>query len=239
MNPQRPLISVVIPAFNEEKYLPECLKALQNQQFNPTDYEIIVVDNNSIDRTSEIAKKFGVRLIFEKKQGGVFAYDQGIRSANAEIIAVTDADSKPEPDWLEKIVTIFNSSSEVAITGLIIIDTRSVLLSKILGFLYEIFLRFNFFIGKPHLSGFNFAVLKKVYLGVGGLNQDFQMSSDVDLGLRLKKLGKVGFHKELKVKTSNRRWKGNLFGTLFDYTKGYFYTVWLRRPSKVVQKVVR
>ena len=62
-----PAISVVIPAFNEEKYLPACLEALKKQTFK--NYELIVVDNNSTDKTAQIAKKFGARVVKEKKQG--------------------------------------------------------------------------------------------------------------------------------------------------------------------------
>lgn len=59
-----PFFSVVIPAFNEEKFLPNCLKSLKEQDFK--DFEIIVVNNNSIDKTAKIAKEFGARVIFEK-----------------------------------------------------------------------------------------------------------------------------------------------------------------------------
>jgi len=59
------MISVIIPVFNEEKFLPRCLESLKNQKFK--DFEIIVVDNNSTDKTAEIAKKFNVILVSEKK----------------------------------------------------------------------------------------------------------------------------------------------------------------------------
>lgn len=58
-----PLISVVIPAYNEENYLTPCLKALKEQEYPKEKFEVIVVDNGSGDKTSEIAKNFGVRLI--------------------------------------------------------------------------------------------------------------------------------------------------------------------------------
>ena len=59
------MISVIIPVFNEEKFLPRCLESLKNQKFKY--FEIIVVDNNSTDKTAEIAKKFNVILVSEKK----------------------------------------------------------------------------------------------------------------------------------------------------------------------------
>jgi len=88
----RPIISIIVPAYNEEKYLPKCLWALTHQDFK-LPYEIIVVDNNSADKTKKIAKKFGARVVFEKKKGLLKARDKGIKSARAELIAITDADT--------------------------------------------------------------------------------------------------------------------------------------------------
>jgi glycosyltransferase involved in cell wall biosynthesis len=62
-----PHISIVIPTYNEEKYLPRLLKQIKQQDF--TDYEIIVADNNSKDKTRSIAKRFGARITKEPKAG--------------------------------------------------------------------------------------------------------------------------------------------------------------------------
>lgn len=64
-NPENPLISVVVPTLNEEKFIERTLVSLINQDFK--NYELIVVDNNSLDRTAEIAERFGARVIFEPK----------------------------------------------------------------------------------------------------------------------------------------------------------------------------
>ena len=56
------MISVVIPAFNEEKYLPDCLKSLRNQDYTGP-YEIIIADNGSVDETVRIAQNFGARIV--------------------------------------------------------------------------------------------------------------------------------------------------------------------------------
>jgi glycosyltransferase involved in cell wall biosynthesis len=63
MRDNMPFISVVIPAYNEERYLPACLKSLQKQTYPSDRYEVILSDNNSSDSTSEIAKKYGARVI--------------------------------------------------------------------------------------------------------------------------------------------------------------------------------
>jgi glycosyltransferase involved in cell wall biosynthesis len=77
-----PAISVIIPAFNEEEFLGNCLLSLKKQDFK--DFEIIVVDNNSTDKTGEIAKKFGVILVSEKNQGVAFARNIGVQRNKAK-----------------------------------------------------------------------------------------------------------------------------------------------------------
>lgn len=111
-------ISVVVPTYNEEDYIEGCLKALQNQTKKP--FEIIVVDNNSTDRTSEIAKSYGAKVVKEKKKGVIFARNKGFDSAKGDIIARCDADSRPTPQWIEKIIYNFRNRPIDALTGPVI-----------------------------------------------------------------------------------------------------------------------
>ena len=116
IKPNKPEISVVIPAYNEAKYLPKCLESIIKQTFN--NYEIIVVDNNSTDNTAWIARSFGARVVKEKIQGMIPARERGFREAKAEIIARTDADTVVTKDWLEKIFRTFQTNPEViALSG--------------------------------------------------------------------------------------------------------------------------
>src|SRR3990172_6189513 len=111
-----PVISVVVPAYNEEDYLPKSLQALKNQEFHKA-FEVIVVDNNSTDNTHAIASSFNTRIIKEKNQGLIFAKQAGCKHARAGIIAVLDADNIPSPDWLERIDRHFNDEHLAAVTG--------------------------------------------------------------------------------------------------------------------------
>src|SRR5437764_1091468 len=113
-----PKISVVIPAFNEEAYIGKCLDAIQRQTFQ--DFEIIVVDNNCTDKTAEIAKKYNAQVVQETTQGLTYAREKGFSVARSEIIARTDADSTPDPTWLQIIYDTFtNNPDVVAITGML------------------------------------------------------------------------------------------------------------------------
>jgi GT2 family glycosyltransferase len=80
---------------------------------------------------------------------------------------------------------------------------------------------------------------KSVYDEIGGINEAFTMSPDVDLGARLGKKGKVVFSNKLKVTTSFRRWQREPLKTLYTYLNGYVSTIWLRKPPTANQKPVR
>lgn len=236
---KHPFITVVITAFNEEKYLPLCLKSFRNQRYPKDRFQITVVDNNSTDRTSQIAKEFGAKVILEKRQGYVFALKRGMDEAKGNIIAATDADSQVMPNWLLTIKEAFTDPEVVAVTGSVRLNARSRLMGISMDILYAILMHISVFIGKPNLSGFNFAVRKDAFLKVGGLNTMFEMSPDVDLGTRLNKIGRVKVINSLSVLTSARRWEEGFMPTLWEYAKGHFYAAWLRKPPKVKQKPVR
>lgn len=234
------LISVVVTAFNEEKYLPKCLAALNNQTYPKDKFSITVVDNNSTDRTAQIAKEFGVRVISEKRQGNTFALKRGMDEARGDVIAVTDADTQVDNNWLWTIAKIFSDSEVVAATGSMYMDTRSKIKGRLVEMIYAILANVVAFIGKPNLSGFNFAIRRKAFLQVGGINTLFKMSSDVDLGIRLNKIGKIRMVNDLRVATSSRRLERSGFlRTLWDYVKGHIYAAWLRKPPPIKQVIIR
>jgi cellulose synthase/poly-beta-1,6-N-acetylglucosamine synthase-like glycosyltransferase len=236
---KKPRISVVIAAYNEEKYLPNCLKAIRAQNFPKENYEIIVVDNNSKDKTAEIARSFGAKVIVEKKQGNTFAVSKGLKNAKGEIVAATDADTNVYPDWFSVILNAFSDEKVVAVTGTAYTDSGRKFFDFLSRKSFEYFMKFNFLMGKRALSGFNYAVRKEALEKVGGIDERFIMSSDVDLGLRISRLGKVLFLNRMKVTTSLRRWKKASFSAIYVYISGYIWTVWLRRPPAVRQKAVR
>lgn len=232
-------ITVVICAYNEEERIPACLTALTHQDFPHQDYQILVVDNNCIDKTVEIAKSFGADVVKEKRQGNTFALSKGLASANSEIIASTDSDTIPASNWLSTINRAFSDENVVGATGSIKSNFKNKFLNILSENSYKYFLLFNFLIGKPHFSGFNFAIRKSVLDKMGGVDERFTMSPDVDLGLRAAKYGKVLFVNDMKVTTSIRRWENNPFGTFWDYLMSYIWSAWLRRPPRVRQKIVR
>lgn len=99
-------VSVVVPARDAEATLEAALRAILAQDYPPEAYEIIVVDNDSADRTAVIAARFAprVRTIREARRGASAARNAGIRAARHAYVAFTDADCVPERQWLRELV---------------------------------------------------------------------------------------------------------------------------------------
>ena len=94
-------VSVVVPCFNSEAFIAECLEALCDQDYPRDRYEVILVDNGSSDRSLEIAKQFaGVRCLTEAKRGSYAARNRGVAAARGEVVAFTDSDCAPARDWV-------------------------------------------------------------------------------------------------------------------------------------------
>jgi glycosyltransferase involved in cell wall biosynthesis len=225
-------ISVVVPAYNEEKLLADCLESLKNQTFPKNSYEIIVVDNNSTDKTREIAQKHGVRIVGCQVQGVAASREAGSEAAYGEIIAGTDADTKVTPTWLEKIANHFQKEPTlVGLTGPTYFSDTGWLFTKFSYLSFDIFQRFNFAVGKPTFSGFNHAVRKDAYEEIGGINTDLESAEDIDLSFRLAKIGKVKYFSDVLVYTSARRIKRTPFDFFRHNLKNYFLMMRGKEPE--------
>jgi glycosyltransferase involved in cell wall biosynthesis len=197
------LISVVIPAFNEERNIGQCLAALKNQNFPRQNYEIIVVDNNSTDKTAQIARKMGAKVIPEKTQGYVFALRKGCSAAKGEIITITDADTLVPFDWLKKIYQAYQKNPQVVCVG-----GRVILEPKVpLAVLVELLFGLGGWIFKL-FSGSNLSIKRNVYQKIGGFREEVNFDTDVDLCLRARKEGKMLFLRDNPVVTSSRHFRG-------------------------------
>ncbi len=196
-------ISVVIPAHNEEAYLPQALKALEAQTLPPL--EVIVVDNASTDRTPEVARAYGARLVHCPRKGVAFARQAGLLAARAPWVAMTDADSLPLPYWLEALAE--RAEGAVALYGPLRFYGVSPLEAWVSEMGYKAFLRLMALWGRPNLAGANLMLLKEAALRVGGF-PPVEAREDVLLGYKLKALGPVRYVPKALVLTSARRLKG-------------------------------
>lgn len=108
------LVSVVIPAYNAENYVRDTIESALAQTFKQ--YEIIVVDDGSIDNTARVVQEFGdaIRYIYQENKGLSAARNTAIRNSKAEIIALLDADDLWEPNYLEAMIGLIDRYPEAA-----------------------------------------------------------------------------------------------------------------------------
>lgn len=99
---KKPSVSVIIPVYNEEKYLNFCLSSILEQTYE--NKEIIVVDDGSNDKSFEIAKQYNVKLLKEKHKGTGNARNKGAQKAKGEILIFADADMSYKKDYIEKLI---------------------------------------------------------------------------------------------------------------------------------------
>lgn len=201
-------ISVVIPAYNEEKLISRCLESLESQTIKPN--EIIVVDNNSTDSTAKIASGFPlVKVIAESRQGIVFARDAGFNAVTTDIIARCDADSILPPNWIERIHKDFENHPDiVAVTGLAVAHDIPAWLAAPGKWIHlAIFYGISYLIlGHNVLFGSSQAITTKVWHKVRNVtcNDEKHMHEDIDLAIHVAKYGRIMLDTKLFAYVSAR-----------------------------------
>ncbi len=235
----KPVISVVMPAYNEEKYIEKSLKSLRNQK-TKVPYEIIVCDNNSTDRTVEIAKKYADKVVHEERQGIAFARNTAIAHSKGKYLANVDADTIYPPDYIERIYEIFKTNKYVAFScgKWDYCESKSIIkrgLAKFVSTAYDIYLRLASMRNTASLPGWSLCTPRWVFDKVGG----FDTSGILDDAKYSKDVEEFGIKKHfsnIEVHSSARRFTDDLIGSFFhyiEYKHGLFHVIWdLFRRSK-------
>ncbi len=117
MTSGRPFISVVVPVWNGERSIRECLASLLRMDYPETRRELLVVDNGSTDRTAEIIKNFPVRYTWEGRRGIPYARNRGIEASRGTIVAFTDADCVVSSGWLSELAQGFEEEGVGGVEG--------------------------------------------------------------------------------------------------------------------------
>ena len=171
-------ISLVIPAYNEEKFIKKCLESVKNQTVEPS--EVILINNDSIDKTADIAKNFKVKIINEKQQGISYARNRGFNEAKYEIIARCDADCILPKNWIEQIAANFKRGNIDALVGPLyyydlILPSKQIVIAFIKSL--------RVLIGHYPLIGPNMAITKNVWKKIKDnvCNDNRLVHEDIDL----------------------------------------------------------
>lgn len=208
-----PEVSVVIPAYNEEESILQTLSSLSASSTRKS-VEIIVVDNNSADKTAELATACGVTCIRETKQGITPARNAGLQAAGGKYILNADADTIYPPDWIDLMTAPLDRDHTAMVYGTFsFIPTADT--SRLVYFGYEHVSDFSKWINKKfreeavNIYGFNSAFRREEGLKVGGFDHPPGTNEDGWLGLKLRvSLNKKLYHVKKRkaiVWTSDRR----------------------------------
>lgn len=231
--PDRPTISLIIPAYNEENYLGACLDSVMANIAGKA-LEIIVVDNNSTDGTKAVAERYpAVTYVFEPEKGITRARQRGFLTAKGDILAYVDADTHPPAGWLEQIWDQFGRNAQLAsLSGPYSFYDLSGLRNKVASGWFVAARPLYGIIGYMLVGG-NFAIRRDVLEKMGGFDPNIEFyGEDADIAKRAKKHGKVLFHPRFVMPTSGRRMQKQGFLKMAGlYFVNFFSIVFRGKPA--------
>ena len=195
------MLSIIIPTLNEEKYLPSLLKSIRKQKFG--NYEIIIADAGSKDRTLEIAKKYDCKII----PGGLpgKGKNEGAKAATGKLLFFLDADSFLPDNFFEKSLEEFQRREVKIATFRLFLSRRN----KFLFLLSDLFYNFPIIILEkilPH-GAMGILVDRKLFEKLNGFDETIRIAEDHDLARRANKFGKYGVLRSTKIFVSERRFR--------------------------------
>lgn len=209
------MLSIIIPTLNEEKYLPELLKSIKTQDLKS--YEIIVADNNSVDKTVEIAKKYGCRI----KSGGLpgKARNEGAKIARGELLLFLDADVVLPARSVEKFLTEIHKKNLIVASCFLKPSGKNFIFNFLYDIFYNLPIIFLRIFRRP--SGMNFMFIKKdIHEKIKGFDERIKFGEDSDYLARAAAFGRFGLLTSPKIFVSMRRFEND--GLLRTFLK-YFY----------------
>jgi len=197
-----PIVSFVVPTYNEERNIEKCLSSVLFQDYPRDKMEILIVDGMSSDKTVDIARKYPVRIIFNKKIISASARNLGTKNAKGEILAFLDADSElPQSSWLRLMIAPLLDDPNVAGSIPILLPKKNYpAISRFFALLQaDPIIVFAYGTGKDVKSVFItkenyfpmgvFVLRKRLAIEAGNFKPSLQRSEDVDITYRLVRLG--------------------------------------------------
>lgn len=230
------MVSIIIPTLNEEKYLPGLLFDLNSQKNK--DFEIIVSDANSKDKTVEIAKKFGCRVLIsdkEKKHPSI-QRNMGADIAEFDTLLFLDADTRfSGDDFIEKVLLDFNKRELDCASFYLKFDSN-----KFFYKFYYCFYGFFAFLAqyfKPIAVGAGIVVKRNMHKKIKGFDEDIYIGEDQYYCNEIAKIGKFRMIKKEKIFFSTRRFeRDGRWRLFFKFIYGTIYVLFLGPIKKNIVK---
>lgn len=237
------LLSVVIPAYNEEDRIVRCLESLAAQRTRRP-FEVIVVDNGSTDGTAAAARRFwerlAIRVLREPRKGRGAARRLGWEAARGALVFSTDADAVLPPDWLERGARALLADPGVAaVTGPALIDDCTAITNALHNVGLNLWRRCSsaVLLGRTYVRGANFAARKSAYEAAGGFDALADAQEDMDLSFRLEEYGRILFVPRMSVIVSGRRFRDGFLRGFADYPRAFIERFVLGRRRVLLMDV--
>lgn len=231
-------ISFIIPAYNEERNITECIASIQKEVLRTgCDAEVIVVDNNSTDATKAKALACDrVIVVEEARKGIVWARQAGYEASSGDLIANIDADNRLPRGWLDEIFKTFTDPEVVAVSGPLIYhdlpfyERAFAVLFLCIG--YAVNTLNSFFGASSMLQGGNYVLRRETLEKMSGYDTSFVFyGEDTDTGRRASQFGKVVWTFKLPIYSSGRRIrKEGLLRTGILYALNFFSVTYAKKP---------
>jgi poly-beta-1,6 N-acetyl-D-glucosamine synthase len=233
-----PKISILVPAFNEEKTIKNCIKSLQKLDY--PNFEIIIIDDGSSDNTFEVASQFkSVKVLQQKNQGKPNALNNGILHSSGEIILTVDADTELERLALKSIANRFTNNNKLgAVAGNVKVKKESTLLNTIQSAEYatgiNLVRKGQSVLGSVMVVPGPVAALKKEAVEKIGYFSDDTFAEDFDITAKILKTGyKIEYEEKSLAYTDTpkniedlikqrRRWYRGMLQVLDKHKDMYF-----------------
>lgn len=207
-------ISVIVPAFNEEKRVRPCLESIREQHTTHS-YELIVSDSNSTDRTVSIAREYADKVVVCMERGTARARNGGAKLAGGDILVFIDSDTMIMPGYLDTVYEVLRNEHTLAVSCAFKFTGRSpkLLMAEHVTNVYFIL---RSLLGAATLPGFNMCIRREAFERLGG----FRLChlEDLDMSIKLRQAGKtVYLAKRMAITSSRRLEMDGISGTLKYY----------------------
>jgi glycosyltransferase involved in cell wall biosynthesis len=227
-------LSFVIPAYNEELYIADCITSIQEHMKGQTiPFEILVINNASKDKTREIALQHGARVIDEPQKGLTKARQRGLIEAQGEWLAYIDADCRIHKHWFPTLQKLqLKHPTAVSISGPYRYYDGKKSLQLLMHAVWRISAPITYRIVGYMVLGGNFVAKKEALHAMGGFDQSIEFyGEDTDIARRLNDHGKVVFAMPFFVMSSTRRFiKQGFIKTNVLYFINFVWQVFFKKP---------
>ena len=183
--------SIIIPAFNASHTIERCLSSLMRQSVKREDYEIIIVDDGSKDKTEDIVKQFPVKYLWQTNQGPASARNRGAKEAEGEIVLFTDADCVVQHNWVQEMVRLFDDPEVIAVKGAYKTSQKSLVARFSQIEFEERFEMLKKVEAIDMIDTYSAAYRKSTFLSLGGFDPSFPVANneDTELSYRMSQAG--------------------------------------------------